>query len=440
MRKYLLAGIFLLVAGIAFGADVRRLISVGDINFGSGTFTDTAGLVLYKVNADNVPFSQDNDVKVGTLYYLALAADNGVSSYCLKSAGDNTFYWGVCSTVSDISWDNVAITGGTVDNVVIGGTTAAAGTFTTVATDCVTNTELSYVGGVTSAIQTQIDTKRASDNNTFSGPATFDNEVQAASFASTAADGEHFINVANSAAPTDNVTTGDCYYDNVALQWLCWDGDSWEGGTGGSTTSLPWDNITSKPVLLTPDNTATLTNKTLDASATGNVLKQTKYLTFQNPRFANGSGATWDNDYKEVNFSATTDKAENCAVYYADVPDDLDNTVDLAARFKFALDGGADTAAHNYVIVMDTATDSTKTSTYYEEMGNEVAMTFAGDANGAQYDAETVGWTTLTGWAAALSGAQGNFWSIAVCRDGDSDASTRYSTSLTLSIRYGSVQ
>lgn len=115
MRRFLLAALTgLLIGTVAFGADVRRLISVGDINFGSGTFTDTAGLVLYKVNADNVPFSQDNDVKVGTLYYLALAADNGVSSYCLKSAGDNTFYWGVCSTVSDISWDNVAITGGYV--------------------------------------------------------------------------------------------------------------------------------------------------------------------------------------------------------------------------------------------------------------------------------------------------------------------------------------
>jgi len=97
MRKYLLAVLMgLLIGTVAFAADVRRLISVGDINFGSGVFLDTAGLTLYKVNADNVPFSQDNGVKVGILYYLALAVDNGVSTYCLKSAGDNTFYWGEC--------------------------------------------------------------------------------------------------------------------------------------------------------------------------------------------------------------------------------------------------------------------------------------------------------------------------------------------------------
>jgi len=81
----------------------------------------------------------------------------------------------------------------------------------------------------------------------------FSAEIVSPQFGSNAADGEHFINVANSTAPTDNVAVGDCYYDNVALQWLCYDGNSWEGITASST--------------------ATFTNKTFDSGGTGNVLK-----------------------------------------------------------------------------------------------------------------------------------------------------------------------
>jgi hypothetical protein len=65
--------------------------------------------------------------------------------------------------------DNLTISGGTVDNSVIGGTTAAAGTFTdltasgtlTLGGTAVTSTavELNYTDGVTSNIQTQLDSK-----------------------------------------------------------------------------------------------------------------------------------------------------------------------------------------------------------------------------------------------------------------------------------------
>jgi hypothetical protein len=70
--------------------------------------------------------------------------------------------------------------------------------------------------------------------------------------------------------------------------------------------------------------------------------------------------------------------------------------------------------------------------------GNEIAMTFAGDASGAQYDIVTVGFTTLTNWKSNVTA--GNFWSIFVCRDGDADASTVGSYSMSLTIRYGSTQ
>jgi hypothetical protein len=83
MRKYVAAGLALLISTVVFAADVRRLISVGDINWGSGTFTDTAGLTLYKVNADNVPFADDNSVKVGDLYELV-----AVKNYLLNISSD----------------------------------------------------------------------------------------------------------------------------------------------------------------------------------------------------------------------------------------------------------------------------------------------------------------------------------------------------------------
>jgi len=61
------------------------------------------------------------------------------------------------------------------------------------------------------------------------GGMTCTGEIVAASFATTAADGEHVINVANSTAPTDNVADGDCYYDNSAASktWLCYNGSAW---------------------------------------------------------------------------------------------------------------------------------------------------------------------------------------------------------------------
>jgi hypothetical protein len=75
----------------------------------------------------------------------------------------------------------------------------------------------------------------------------------------------------------------------------------------------------------------------------------------------------------------------------------------------------------------------------YGELGNEIGLTYAGDAGGISADLEIIPWTTLTGWAAALT--PGNHWEIGVCRDGDtSDTSTVNSYSGVLSIRYGSVQ
>lgn len=330
MRKYLLAALMgLLIGTVAFAADVRRSISVGDINFGSGTFTDTVGLVLHKVNADNVPFSQDNDVKVGDLYYFALAADNGVNGYALLSAGDNTFYWGAISGAID--WSAVAITGGTIDNTPIGGTTASTGAFSTLSATSftlgdVSNTEFGYLNGVISSVQGQIDGKQtgssflsnisdgvlttllnitddialsfgtdndfhvryksadgtlvisAADNTAYctltkSGGLTC-TEITADVIGSTCSptDNECIINAANTGLPLTGMSPGDCLFDNTNNLWSCRNSDNnaWITGGSGSTTTLPWDNITSRPTI----NSVTVTGAVLDNAANYPTLNQ----------------------------------------------------------------------------------------------------------------------------------------------------------------------
>lgn len=193
--------------------------------------------------------------------------------------------------------------------------------------------------------------------------------------------------------------------------------------------------------VVTISSTDTLTNKTLDASATGNVLKTKGYVYLTHPHLADGTNATIGTTataigYGHATFSNSVDKATNYVEYFIQVPEDLDTSVALRARLKVLL-GGTDTGSQRYVLSSVSVADSAVPGS--ATLANEINLDFAGDGSGASGDVETSAWTTLTSWAGALTAGQ--TWRIRLARDGDtSDTSTVNSTELGLVIEYGTTQ
>lgn len=112
---------------------VNALDDIGDVNAASPSTND----ILSFDGANWI--NQDNAIL--TKMRLTPNATAG-SGYTASSAGELT-----------ITWDgNAAITGGTIDNTVIGGTTAAAGSFTTIAA-----AETIQVGDTTGGCTTSAD-------------------------------------------------------------------------------------------------------------------------------------------------------------------------------------------------------------------------------------------------------------------------------------------
>lgn len=225
-------------------------------------------------------------------------------------------------------------------------------------------------------------------------------------------------------------------------------GASFSGSSSGATALAA--SAAASGTLTLPAATDTLvgkatsdafTNKTFDAAATGNTLKTKSYLQLTHPHLADGTGATLGTtatalDYGRPTFSATAAASGNYVEFQFMVPTDIDTAVDLRAKLKFRLNG-TDTGTHRYVLSVASVADSAAAA---GTVGTAINLDFAGDASGASGDVETVGWTTLTGWAAALTADQ--LMVVRLARDGNAaqDGSTASSTALVLALEYGSTQ
>jgi len=196
-----------------------------------------------------------------------------------------------------------------------------------------------------------------------------------------------------------------------------------------------------------PSGVEALTNKTIDASATGNVLKQYKYINLTHPAWCDEGNATMQTtaankgQYLQCKYSHDDNATNNYAIYQWQVPEDLDTTVDLAARWYYRL-GGNDTNKHAYRMLVGRVDASEQADA--PTFGNSVSFNCTADAAGVSGDLEICpavasAMTTLTGWRSALT--PGRLMLIKVGRQGadvTNDNSTTDSYSQQLVIRYQS--
>lgn len=224
-------------------------------------------------------------------------------------------------------------------------------------------------------------------------------------------------------------TTGTLAWD-VTATW----------GTASASDTITGTNFT----MFTPGtgsnatSTDTFTNKTYDANGTGNVLKQKGYILLSTPNFVDGTGCTVSvtataGGFLRPAYSNSGAAASNYAIYRLSVPSDIDTSVELRARIKFVL-GAADTGTQRYALSTVTQADSASST---GTPGTTINLDFAGDASGASGDVESVGYTTLTGWAATMTADR--LLIVQVARDGSNaaDSSTQNSTVLEIKLEYG---
>jgi hypothetical protein len=186
-------------------------------------------------------------------------------------------------------------------------------------------------------------------------------------------------------------------------------------------------------------STNTFTNKTFDASATGNVLKKKNLPQFTSPNNVDGVGCTINTTstsvaYGRATYNATNGQATNLAQWRCVVPADWDTSVTPTITLIDML-GGADTTGSRVYLVGYASAAASGTAS--PTTGNAATVNMAVDAAGASGDVE-IGTATLTGWTPT----PGQLLVITVARDataaGDTSAVT--STLLAFEISYGATQ
>jgi hypothetical protein len=187
-----------------------------------------------------------------------------------------------------------------------------------------------------------------------------------------------------------------------------------------------------------PTDTVTWQNKTFDAAATGNVLKQTKHLYLIRPDYSDGAGAVpQTNSYvasglMHYTFSGNAETNVNWVVYETVVPPDIDTSVPLTATFKFT-GSGSDPDA---LVFHFTYGEGVAGSAFPPTIASLPIVMTVTPTSPAAGVLQSSGATTLTGWAAALT--PGRTLAIKVARlQNSADDSAR---DVLLDIAYGSTQ
>lgn len=182
---------------------------------------------------------------------------------------------------------------------------------------------------------------------------------------------------------------------------------------------------TSTPVS-TANSTNTLTNKTFDYSATGNVLNTRPSIKLQIPRFTDGSGCMATNtNYVALDnfmvpiFSGSADTNANYCYWIVRVPKDFNASgADVTASLSVTL-GGSDADAASFTLGMVGIANGSPVLSATPANFNSITVTPTSAAAG---DGESSNDNTMTGWKAAMTANQ--FWKIQLQRvdNGNDDA------------------
>lgn len=258
-----------------------------------------------------------------------------------------------------------------------------------------------------------------------------------------------------------DVTNGDGSAGNPTIAWDSTEVEATTWGAGGNASNIWTFNLAgTDPVItfnsgavnvstgtlqqggvdvLTTSGTQTLTNKTYDSSATGNVLKTKSLPQFTSPLRVDGTNCTIGTTSTSIGyglgtFSNSADQLTNWMEFRIIVPADWDTTVDPTVKIIEMI--GADTGTRRYVFGMTSVAASAAAAT---TGFSSVNVDMSADASGANGDVE-ISATTSTGMGATVT--PGQLMVIRIARDGDAtqDSSTVNSTVLAIELSYGSTQ
>ena len=179
---------------------------------------------------------------------------------------------------------------------------------------------------------------------------------------------------------------------------------------------------------LTASSTADLTNKTLDAGATGNVLKFLDYKDFVYPARVDGSGCTivtnsyTDNTWGLATYNGTSDTNANYAIFRLGiVPKDLDTAVAMVLSGFSIRVAGTDTDAAQFTIALFNPTSSAGSlPTDFTGFSTFILFDSGTLTSPASGDIFFFSDVTLTGWAAALTAGEPMYVAVAR-RNGSND-------------------